>query len=263
MGAERKSLERKVQEATAKLSQRESELSQLKAQRESEVSHFKAEIRKEENTVKQMSEEMNTLEKERNEMKVRYDALRQHADQKSTDCNEMKKQLGSLKEESREARSQLQVFRQRDQQQAETIESLRAENKKLHDQATSVVSQHQQAYAVCEQENVNFRQRIQKAESSCQVLGEKNYGLEVKLRKAHWSSTNPSPHDFVNMARKREHEDNLSQRVGDLQRKNNELQTVSEEYKARNEVLWKYLPSDKEAHIRQDLEALRQNRTRV
>jgi myosin protein heavy chain len=261
--SEKKMLERKISEANAKLSQRETEISQLKSQRESEVAHFKEELRKVENTMKTMSEESNALEKERSELQVRYDSLRQHSDQKSTELNDLKKQQSSLKEEAREALSQLQVYTSRDQQQAATIEALRVENKKLQEQASAAVAKHQQKVSKTEEENINFRQRLQKTEESCLVLGEKNYGLEVKLRKAQWSSTNPSPHEFVNMARKRESDDNLSQRVGDLMRKNSELHTVAEEYKARNEVLWKYLPSDKETHIRQDLEALRQSRTPV
>jgi len=272
--SERKVLEKKIQEASSKLSQREGELAHLKVQRESEVGQLKAELKKEENAVRQMSEEMNNLETQRNEIQVRFDSLRPIVDQKGAENNELKKQNGSLKEDNKQLNSQLQVFRNQHQQQAhahaETIETLRKENehykfenRKLNDQAREVSVSTQKQVATCEQENINLRQRAGKAETSCQALGEKKYGLEVKLRKAHWSSTNPSPHDFVNMARKREHDDNLSQKVGNLTRKNGELQTVAEQTEARCKVLWKYLPSDKEAHIRQEFEALRQNRNRM
>jgi len=225
---------------------------------------------------------MNTLEKERSEMKVRCDSLRQLADGKSTDCNDLKKQLGSLKdahaqssrrdqEENRELRSQLQAIRNSNQQeavaasntrqqQAETIEALKTTTSVRIEQATAESSKIQKQLSSCAQENINFKQRLQKAEASCQALGDKNYDMEVKLRKAHWSSTNPSPHEFVNMARKREKEDNLSQRVGELVRENGKLLTISEEYKVRNEVLWKYLPAEREDQIQKDLEALRQAR---
>lgn len=259
MQSEIKVRDSKLQSVTSKLNVTITENSQLKA-----------DLSNKENAVRQLYVEKSTAENNCSEIQVRYETFRKTLEQKEAENRELRKSNSSLVEENTRVQAQLQAFKQQvhdkmSTEQALTAqnEELRAESRKFADEAREATKKLQHMKKACEQENMRLTQALQKSDAERQALGEKTYGLEIKLRKAQWSSTNPTPHDFITMARKREYEENLSRKLADQVRKNGDLQTMAEEYKMRNDVLWKYVPTDKEELIQRDLQGLRQSRTHV
>jgi len=246
-------------------------LTQCKADLKKEENQRKQIIQSQENAMKQIIQERDAFEEERNKMQARYSSLTSSVDQKQMENVDLKKQIGQFnaergqfnaergqfKEESREGRSQLAVVASQHKQQAEALVTSQSENALLRSHLNKLSEQDSAALGAAQKEVAVLKQKMLRADALNEELAVKSYHLEIKLRKASWSSSNPSPEEFVELARKREFGNNVSRQLATMTSKNAELKTTANEYAVRNEILWKHIPSDKENCVQRDLEASR------
>jgi len=223
--------------------------------------------------MEKMQKEMEQMDRRNGQLREEQKALHQELNASRAavqERNEMRSQLSDL-------HTKHEVLRNQHQQQADALTSsqsscaelqsenqnLRSQVKQVHEENGQLRKMREQEHAISDKENKNLQQKLQKSEAGHQDAARKSYDLETRLRKASWSCTNPTPSDWIEMARARELDQNASRKNALLEKTNSEMATVVAEYKARNDVLWKYIPSDKEAYIQRDLEDLRRSRARI
>lgn len=224
---------------------------------------------------RKISEDKTIIEEELSSIRARFTSMSQTFEQNQRESAELKKRNGDLEKESKDMRSQLTVLQNQHKQQADALASAQSSlaakhsevqmlNNKLRkerdEQGAAKVALEQERAASGRQnkENVELKQKLDKSHVACEEAGKKNFALETHCRKANWSSQNTRPEDWIKIAKQRE--PNASRKNASLEKEMATMKLHNEEYEARNAVLWRYIPSDKQSDLQHDLEALRRSR---